>query len=150
MTLNAFLSGANAVCYEKEGNKYGMCCAWAQMIDYDKISMLLGQASVTGQNIKKGDIIGVSSLAKGQKNVALQLGENHSNEIDKFKNISYTKKDSAILINDSKVKMICKVIDVLHLDCIKEDHFLILEVKEYETDEKKDFLSLKEVFSKDF
>jgi hypothetical protein len=36
MGLSVFNYGANAVCFEKNGRKYGMICAWATQVDYEK------------------------------------------------------------------------------------------------------------------
>lgn len=124
MGFSAFNYGVNAVCYKKNGRKYGMVCSWATQVDYDKIVMLLGAQSVTGKNISKGDIIGVSVLSEFQEDVMNTLGSNHSDEVDKFENINYTLSDSAILINDASVNMVVEVIDVLHLEGIEEDNLV--------------------------
>jgi len=108
----------------KNGRKYGMICSWATQVDYDKVVMLLGAQSVTGRNISKGDIIGVSVLSTRQEDVVNVLGENHSDEADKFENLDYTLKDSAILINNASINMIVEVIDVLHLTGIEEDNLV--------------------------
>ena len=73
MGFNAFNYGANAVCFEKNGRKYGMICSWATQVDYDKVVMLLGAQSATGRNIAKGDIIGVSVLSAEQEDVMERL-----------------------------------------------------------------------------
>lgn len=91
-----------------------MICAWAIQADYDKVLMLLGVQSVTGKNIRKGDIIGVSALNENQKDVVDALGLTHSDDTDKFKDIKYTIKDSAMLIDDASNCMIVEVLDVLH------------------------------------
>lgn len=146
MSLHAFNSGCNAVCFNKKGQNFGMCCAWAQMIDYDKLTMLLGGQSITGKNIEKGDIIGVSALAKGQEKIALTLGDNHSNEVNKFENIEFSLDGSAILIPGAKTQMTCKVIDVMHLDCCKEDNFIVLEViKAIDNEKDETFLTMKDL-----
>lgn len=131
MKLTAFNYGANAVGFIKNGKKYGMICAWAMQVDYDKILMLLGAQSVTGKNIEKGDIIGVSALNKNQEDVVDALGFNHSNETDKYKNIKYTIKDSAILIDDASNCMVVEVLDVLHLNGIEEDNLIYGLVKSF-------------------
>ena len=61
MSTKLVISGANVVAYQKERN-YAMTCAWAMQADYDKILMLLGSESETGNNLQVGDIIGVSAL----------------------------------------------------------------------------------------
>lgn len=146
MSFKAFNSGCNAICFKKNNIKYGMICAWAQMIDYDKISMMLGSQSVTGKNLQIGDIVGVCSLAKHQKNVALALGDNHSDEIDKFTELNYKEDKTAIIINDSKNEMICRVIDIIHFDFCKEDNFIILEILNHKENYSDDnFMSLSDL-----
>jgi flavin reductase (DIM6/NTAB) family NADH-FMN oxidoreductase RutF len=135
--LSAFNYGANAVSFIKDEKKYGMICAWAMQADYDKILMLLGAQSTTGKNICKGDIIGVSALNENQQDVMDALGDNHSQDTDKFINIKYTQKDSAILIDDASNCMIVEVIDVLHLEGIEEDNLIYGLVKSYVSNDSK-------------
>lgn len=139
MELSAFNYGANAVSFIKNEKKYGMICAWAMQTDYDKILMLLGAQSVTGKNIRKGDIIGVSSLNENQQNVVDALGLSHSDDTDKFKNIRYTVKDSAILIDDASNRMIVEVLDVLHLPGIEKDNLIYGLVKSFESNDSKKY-----------
>jgi len=131
MRLNAFNYGANAVCFKKNERKYGMICSWATQVDYDKIVMLLGAQSVTGKNIAKGDIVGVSVLSTMQEDVMNALGNDHSDEVDKFEKLDYTLVDTAILINDASVTMVVEVIDVLHLAGIEEDNLVYGLIKSY-------------------
>lgn len=131
MKINVFNYGANAVCFRKNGRKYGMICSWATQVDYDKIVMLLGAQSVTGKNISKGDIIGVSVLSTLQEDVMNTLGSNHSDEVDKFEKLSCTLTDSAILINNASVNMVIEVIDILHLAGIEEDNLVYGLIKSY-------------------
>ncbi|NLM57662.1 MAG: hypothetical protein GX194_00765 [Clostridium sp.] len=131
MGFRAFNYGANAVCFQKNDRKYGMICSWATQVDYDKIVMLLGAQSVTAKNIFKGDIIGVSVLSVLQEDVMNTLGSNHSDEVDKFKDIDYSLIDSAILINNASVNMVVEIIDVLHLAGIEEDNLVYGVIKSY-------------------
>ncbi len=131
MRLNAFNYGANAVCFKKNERKYGMICSWATQVDYDKIVMLLGAQSVTGKNIAKGDIVGVSVLSTMQEDVMNTLGNDHSDEVDKFEELNYTLVATAILINDASVTMVVEVIDVLHLAGIEEDNLVYGLIKSY-------------------
>jgi flavin reductase (DIM6/NTAB) family NADH-FMN oxidoreductase RutF len=139
MELTAFNYGANAVCFTKDEKKYGMICAWAMQADYDKILMLLGTQSITGKNISKGDIIGVSALSENQQEIVEALGNGHSNETDKFATIKYTTKDSAILIENASNCMIVEVLDVLHLEGIKEDNLIYGVVKSFESNNAKKY-----------
>lgn len=144
MSFHAFLMGNNVIAYKKNNKRYGMVCAWASMVDYDHITMLLGSQSVTGNNLNVGDIVGVSALSKGQKNISLQIGGSHSNEIDKFKNIKIIEKNNAILVQNSKTTMICEVEKIMKLTD-PNDNFVILKIVESSSDETKEFLSLEEV-----
>ncbi|HHU24051.1 MAG: flavin reductase [Bacilli bacterium] len=131
MGISVFNYGANAVCFEKKGRKFGMICSWATQVDYDKIVMLLGSQSATGKNLAKGDIIGVSVLSVNQEDVKNTLGENHSDFVDKFANLDYSTISNAILIPNASVNMVVEVIDVLHLEGIEEDHLVYGLIKSY-------------------
>lgn len=109
-----FNQGCNIVGIKKDIN-YVMTCAWAMQADDNKCALLLGSQSVTSKNILEGDIIGISVLAKGQEKIAATLGNFHSNETDKLKNIEHYYQDSAILIKDAKVNIVGKVIKILDL-----------------------------------
>ena len=135
--LRAFRAGANILAFNKNDMNYGMTCAWAMMVDYSKIAMLIGGQSITGQNLELGMSVGVSALAEGQQEVAKVFGVNHSNEVNKFENIKYTNKDNMLLINDAKVLMECVVCDIQNFD---GDLLVFLEVKDFNENEEKDFL----------
>lgn len=139
MKLSAFNYGANAVSFIKNGKKYGMICAWAMQADYDKILMLLGAQSVTGKNIVKGDIIGVSSLNENQEDIVNALGSSHSDDTDKFTNVKHTINDSAILIDDASNCMVVEVLDVLHLDGIEKDNLVYGVVKSFVSNTSKKY-----------
>ncbi|MGM9970611.1 MAG: hypothetical protein ACI35S_09490 [Anaeroplasma sp.] len=128
MSFKALDHSVNIVSYHKENKNYAMCCAWSMMVDYDKIICLLGSQSVTGKMIKKGDIIGFSSLMDNQKNIALALGDDHSDEKDKLNGIDFILDDGAILIKNSKTLIKCMVLDVLHLEGIESDNLLYLKI----------------------
>ena len=139
MELSAFNYGANAVSFIKNGKKYGMICAWAMQADYDKVLMLLGTQSITGKNIRKGDIIGVSALNENQQDIVDALGNSHSNDTDKFINIKYTINDSAILIDGASNCMTVEVLDVLHLKGIEEDNLMYGLVKSFARNDSKKY-----------
>lgn len=139
MKLSAFNYGANAVCFIKDEKKYGMICAWAMQADYDKILMMLGVQSITGKNISKGDIIGVSVLNESQQDVVDALGFSHSDNNDKFTNIKYTINDSAILIDGASNEMVIEVTDVLHLEGIEEDYLVYGVIKSVKSSETKKY-----------
>ncbi|GFP76986.1 flavin reductase [Clostridium fungisolvens] len=139
MNLSAFNYGANAISFIKNEKKYGMICAWSMQADYDKVLMMLGTQSITGKNISKGDIIGVSALNEDQQNVVDALGNSHSDDTDKFANIKYTVKDSAIVIDDASNCMVVEVLDVLHLEGIEQDNLIYGLVKSFESNDIKKY-----------
>ncbi len=126
--LRAFNHTVNVVAYNKDNKNYAATIAWGMQVDYDKVLLLMGSQSVTGNNIKKEDIIGVSALNKNQVSIANKLGDNHSDEINKLEDILINTYDSAITIKDASREMIVKVIDILHLEQIEEDNLIYGEV----------------------
>jgi flavin reductase (DIM6/NTAB) family NADH-FMN oxidoreductase RutF len=140
MSLEAFNAGCNVIGVRKNDKNYGMCCAWAQMVDFDKITMLLGSQSITGKILAKGDLVGVSALASTQKDIALKLGEGHSGEADKFVKVKHRNEEGALLIEGAKVTMKCSVVSVLHLPGIENDAFVLLKVLKYEQNPALAFL----------
>ncbi|MFA5006210.1 MAG: flavin reductase [Candidatus Izemoplasmatales bacterium] len=141
MSLHAFNAGCNIVGFRKDGIDYGMCCAWAQMLDYDRISMLLGAQSRTGAALAVGDVVGVSALAEGQEDVARRLGEGHSGATEKYRGVAIDRTGTAILIRGARVRMVCEVVDVMRLPGIEADRFAVMKVRTYEQDQRVTFLS---------
>ena len=142
--MHALRMGNNVIAYIKGGTRYGMTCAWATMIDYERLGMLLGSQSVTGNNLEVGDVVGVSALAKGQKEISLQIGSDHSDKVDKFENVPILLEKSAILVQNAKVQMVCEVEKILHLTD-ESDRFVILKITSSKVDKNKEFLPLEEV-----
>lgn len=128
MSFHPFNSGANALCFSKGGQKYAMICAWAQMLDYDKITMLIGSQSLSGHVLEIGDTVGVSSLSLGQKSICDKLGYSHSNEADKLISVPHRFEGNAILIEDAKANMVCKIIDIIEKDYIEGDRLFVLQI----------------------
>ncbi len=128
MGFHALDYSVSVIAYEKEERKYGMSCAWAMQVDYDKLLCLLGAQSQTGQHLQKGDRIGISVLDKHQKDIAMHFGDSHSLETDKFKNIKYKQEGSVILIPQATRGLVCEVIDILHLDKIDEDQLIYVQI----------------------
>ena len=126
--LRAFNHTVNVVAYKKTDINYAATIAWGMQVDYDKVVLLMGSQSVTGNNITKDDIIGVSALSKDQIFVATKLGENHSDQIDKLADVSINVSESAITINGASREMVVKVINVLNLEKIEEDNLIYGEV----------------------
>lgn len=148
MSLRAFRSGCNVIAVRKNSKNYGMVCAWATMIDYDKIGMLIGGQSVTGKMIHPCDLVGVSALAEGQEEIAHKLGENHSGEGNKFEGVDLINKDGALLVKGAKCHMICEVSKIVKL-VDPSDSFVVLQVLKHEADKNKEFLSLEAVYPED-
>lgn len=130
MSFTAFNHSVNVVGFERNKVKYCMTCAWAMQADYNKVLLLIGSQSVTGSKIMKGDIIGVSALSKYQKDIALKLGEDHSDQTNKLEGISYNISDDAIFIMNAARLMKVRVIDILHLKGIEEDNVIYGEIVE--------------------
>lgn len=145
MDLRAFNMGCNVLAFDRDGKPCGMVCAWATHIDYDKIALLVGGQSFTGKVISIDKIVGVSALAEGQEDVAHKLGEQHSNESNKFDGVDLEHKDSAIFVKGAKIQMYCQVQKIMRL-VNSEDKFVILQVLSYKSDKSKKFLSLDAVY----
>jgi flavin reductase (DIM6/NTAB) family NADH-FMN oxidoreductase RutF len=146
MGLHAFLAGANALCYVKNGHKYGMICAWAMMIDYDVIALLVGEQSATGKNLEVGMLVGVSALSKEQKAVALTLGNGHSDKIDKLANISYEIDEGAILISGARNNLVVRVEKLIKLNPENQDILIVAKFMKSKEDKSKEFIDAEEVF----
>lgn len=143
--MHAFNAGCNVLAFEKEGKKYAMVCAWSTHIEYDVIGMLVGAQSLTGKAIKVGDKVGVSALALGQEKICLQLGENHSDNPEKFKNVPFTKKDGALLLEGSKNQMECEVIKIMKITD-PDDNFIVMKILDSKSDKTKTFLPLNDIY----
>ena len=137
MALKAFRCGANILAYEKNNKKYGMTCAWAMMVDYGKVMMLIGGQSETGNNLNVDDIVGISALASGQEKISRIFGMNHSTKVDKFMDVDYIQDETALLIKDAKVQMKAKVLEIKNLD---GDHLITFEVLKHQEQDDVDYL----------
>lgn len=133
--------GVNVIAFEKNNHKYGMTCAWLTMVGYDEIVMLIGSQSDTGHHIEIYDIIGISSLADNQEEIALNFGDHHSSIDDKFINKNYYLDDGAILIEGAKGQMKCQVFDIQRVKGNNEDFLIFAKVLKSKIDENKKFLS---------
>ena len=130
MAFTAFNHSLSVVGFERNNTRYCMTCAWAMQADYNKVLLLIGAQSVTGSKIMKGDIIGVSALSKYQKDIALQIGKNHSDACNKLEGIQYNVSDDALFIMNAARLMKVRVIDILHLKGIEEDSLVYGEIIE--------------------
>lgn len=142
MGFRAFNYGANVVAYDYKGHKMAMTCAWAMQVDYQELCLCLGSQSDTGNHLKIGDRVGVSALSHGQEKIALQFGEGHSLEGDKFHEVQYENDHGILTILGAKVRMKCTVENILNHN---GDHLVFLRVDSYDVDPNKGFLSYDEV-----
>jgi flavin reductase (DIM6/NTAB) family NADH-FMN oxidoreductase RutF len=145
MSFNAVLMGCNAIAYSKDGHRFAMTCAWTTMIDYDKLLLLIGSQSVTGNSLSCGQIIGISALASDQKAIALTLGDKHSDKLDKLEGIPFHDDEGAILISGAKTAMKCKILEIRKYGK-SQDNMVIAEIVAHHADSKKSFLDLEKVF----
>ena len=124
MSFMAFNHGVNVVGVNKNDHNYCMTCAWAMQVDYDKVMMLIGAQSVTGSKIMPGDIIGVSALSKFQREIALKIGDEHSDSVDKLEGIQYQESEGAIFIMNASRLMKVKVLEIMHPKGIETDNLI--------------------------
>lgn|GEM_PF-4268032 len=75
--------------------------------------------------------IGVSVLSAQQEDVMDQLGNHHSDQVDKFTGLDYRLEATAILINNASVTMVVEVLDIYHLPGVEEDNLIYGLTKSY-------------------
>ena len=146
-SYRVFNHTVNIVAYNKNEVKYGATIAWAMQADYDKILLLMGSQSVTGNNIEVGDIIGVSALNINQKDIAIKLGEGHSDEINKFENVEINQQQNAITIQNASREVVCEVIEIIKLQEVEEDNLVYARVISYK-ENNDNFLNYVAFFGK--
>lgn len=71
--FETFDHSVSIITVEKQGKKYAMTCAWATQVGYEHLVCLIGSQSLTGKNIQKGDVIGISVLQKSKLNLQIEL-----------------------------------------------------------------------------
>ena len=141
MKIRPYDHNVSIVAYKKNDTIYSATYAWFMQIGYEEVFGLLGSQSDTGNNLKIGDKVGISVCSKNQLKDALYIGDNHSSEINKLLNIKYTlHENNEITLDDSKVIMLCEVIDILHLKNIEEDHGVYFKILDYKVNEKLEYL----------
>ncbi len=145
MSFKAFYSGANVIINVKGGKFKAMTCAWATMISYESVGLLMGEQSDTAKSLRPGDIVGISSLASGQKNIALAFGEKHSLSFDKSHLAELEVLDSAYVIKGAKTQMKGEVVDIIHLPTAEADYFVIVNLLSKKEDANKKFMSYSEI-----
>lgn len=138
-----FDHSVSIITVEKNGKKYAMTCAWATQVGYEHLVCLIGSQSLTGKNINKADNIGISVLSKSQVELANKVGENHSNEIDKFEDTFDYK--GVICYNNAIRVLKCRVEDVLHLKDIEEDNLIFVKIIDEKELNKQDVLHMSDM-----
>ncbi len=130
MPISAVDHSVNIIAMEKDGHKYAMCCAWVTHCAENRLICFVGPQSVTGSNLRKGDTVGFSNLAKGQERIAFSIGDlkRHSPDSDKLNGIDCYVDEGALLIRGARCEAKCRVIDVLHLEGIEAENALYLEI----------------------
>lgn len=146
MSDQLVIDGANIITLTKNNKFKAMTCAWTMMVDYDRILMLIGSQSDTGNSLCVGDFVGVSALNKDQKDIAIEFGENHSDSFDKFYSLHLSNYNGVYVVKDAKTIMHCQVLDIIHLKEEEKDHLVHLKVLNYQTNPDKRFLNYDEVY----
>lgn len=134
--------GVNIVTLQKDTNVYAMTCAWAMQVDYDKIVLLIGSQSQTGNLIQEGDALGISILNQDQIEVATFIGQTHSKEIEKLKNISTINLNGAVVLADSNRVLKVEVSQILHLKGIESDKLIYATIIAGQDLKQKPFLHM--------
>ena len=141
MKFRPFNQTISILSFKKGKEIYAATYAWFTQVGENEVVGLLGEQSVTTNNIKIGDYCGISVCSKEQKDVALYIGDTHSNEVDKLLGLPYfVDGTGAITLKGSKVTMIAEVIDVIHLKGIESDSLVYFKIHEYRENEKLDYL----------
>lgn len=139
---DTILQGVNVVAYKKDGKQYGMSCAWGTHADYDVVLLLIGSQSDTGNNLKIGDRVGISALAKGQEDIAIHFGDKHSASFNKFEKYSMVDDDGALLVPNSHTRMVCEVLNIIHPTSSPEDNMIEFKILKTDGDDGLEFLSM--------
>ena len=90
MKIRPFNHTVSILAFKKEKEIYAATYAWFMQVGEEQIIGLLGEQSVTTKNLKVGDYCGISVCSKEQKDVALYIGDTHSDEVDKLLGLPVT------------------------------------------------------------
>lgn len=137
MGLKAFNCGANVIAFNKDNKTYAMTIAWAMMVDYTKVALLMGSQADSNKAIEIGDEVGISSLAKGQEEIGREIGSSHSNKINKLSLFDYEKIGNAILVKNAKVNMVGHVSKIEETE--EGDKLVFINIDHYKENENKEF-----------
>lgn len=142
MKYQAMDHGVNIVTLRKNTFVYAMTCAWAMQVDDDKIVLLIGAQSQTGQQIQEGDVLGISILNQEQMKLAARIGETHSMEVEKLQNTATMDINGAVVLADSNRVLSVKVSQILHLEGIEADKLIYATITEGKNLQQKPFLHM--------
>ena len=146
MKFRPFNQTVSILAFKKEKEIYAATYAWFTQVGEEVVVGLLGEQSITTHNLKVGDYCGISVCSKEQKDVALYIGDTHSNEVDKLLGLPYfVDSTGAITLKGSKVTMIAKVVDIIHLQGIEADSLVYFKIVEYHSNEKLDYLIMSDI-----
>ena len=146
MKYRPFNQTISILSFKKGKDIFAATYAWFMQVGEEQICGLLGEQSVTTHNIEIGDYVGLSVCSKEQLDVALYIGDTHSNEVDKLLGLPYfVDATGAITLKNSKVTMILKVIDIIHLKDIEADSLVYFKIVEYKENPKLEHLLTSDV-----
>ena len=137
MKFRPFNQSVSIFAFKKDKDIYAATYAWFTQVGEEQVIGLLGEQSITTANLKIGDYCGISVCSKEQKEIAVYIGDTHSNEVDKLLGLPYfVDATGAITLKGSKATMIAKVVDIIHLKEIEDDSLVYFKVIEYHENEK--------------
>lgn len=146
MKFRPFNQTVSILAFKKEKEIYAATYAWFTQVGEKEVVGLLGEQSITTANLKVGDFCGISVCSKEQKDVALYIGDTHSDEVDKILGLPYfVDSTNAITLKGSKVTMIAEVIDIIHLKGIEADSLVYFKIHEYHENEKLEHLLMSDI-----
>ena len=146
MKFRPFNQTISILSFKKGKEIYAATYAWFTQVGESEVVGLLGEQSVTTANLKVGDFCGISVCSKEQKDVALYIGDTHSNEVDKLLGLPYfVDRTGAITLKGAKMTMIAEVVDIIHLKGIEADSLVYFKVHEFRENEKLDYLLTSDV-----
>ena len=146
MKFRPFNQTVSILAFKKDKEIYAATYAWFSQVGEEEVIGLLGDQSVTTHNLKVGDYCGISVCSKEQKDVAVYIGDTHSDKVDKLLGLPYyVDATGAVTLKGSKYTMIAKVVDIIHLKGIEADSLVYFKVLEYNEDEKKDYLLMSDI-----
>ena len=87
------------------------------------------------------------SLNINQKDIAIKLGEGHSDEINKFENVEINQQQNAITIQNASREVVCEVMEIIKLQEVEEDNLVYARVISYK-ENNDNFLNYVAFFGK--